>query len=77
VCRSPLAKSPFLFVDEALEVFTSMSEENTARANENNRLFGRGLQSIRRFIIKHSGLAVIKAATEVAEKLSLSSIARA
>jgi Glycosyl transferase family 2 len=73
VCRSLLVKSPFLFVDEALAVYTSMSKEDTARANENNRLFGRGLQSIRRFIIKHSGRAVIKAATEAAEKLSLSS----
>lgn len=60
-CRTLLVKSPFLFIEEPLAVFNFMPRTATARGNESDRSFGRGLQSIRRRILKHSGRKVLEA----------------
>jgi glycosyltransferase involved in cell wall biosynthesis len=70
VCRSLLVKSPLLFVDDALAAFNFMPKSETARSGDNNRSFGRGMQSIRRFILMDSGPAVIKKAIELADDRS-------
>jgi len=53
-CRTLLVKAPFLFVEEPLAVFNFMPRSETARGGENDRSLGRGLQSIRRFILESS-----------------------
>lgn len=58
ICRSLLVRVPFLFVEDPLAVFMYMPKEETARNNEDNRLFGRGQQSVRRFILRHLGTEV-------------------
>lgn len=60
LCRSLLIRFPFLFIKDALAVFTYMQKQNTARSDEDNRLFGRGLQSIRRFILERMGLEAVR-----------------
>ena len=60
-CRALLVKSPFLFVEEPLAVFNFMPKSETARGNEGHRSFGRGLQSIRRYILEHAGSKVLEA----------------
>jgi hypothetical protein len=60
-CRTLLVNSPFLFIDEPLAVFTYMPRIETARGSEDDRSVGRGLQSIRRYILKHLGSSVLEA----------------
>lgn len=60
LCRSLLVRSPILFIKDALAVFTSMPKEVTARSNEDNRMFGRGQQSIRRFILGQLGPGAVR-----------------
>lgn len=59
VSRSFLVRSPFLFADEAFAVFNLMPKTESARANDSNRKFGRGMQSIRRFIFSRYGREVV------------------
>jgi hypothetical protein len=73
VCRSLLIGTPFLFVSKPLAVWTSMAQSNTARAHDTYRVFGRGVQSIRRFVLGHHGQSVVDIARPIAEKLGLSS----
>ena len=60
-CRTLLVNSPFLFIEEPLAVFTYMPRIETARGREGDRSVGRGLQSIRRHILKHFGSKVLGA----------------
>jgi glycosyltransferase involved in cell wall biosynthesis len=60
LCRSLLVRSPLLFIKDALAVFMYAPKEATARCNEDNRLFGRGQQSIRRFILERFGAEAVK-----------------
>lgn len=62
LCRSLLVASQLLYIRDALAVFTYMPKESTARSEENNRLFGRGEQSMRRFILKRLGAAAVRLA---------------
>src|SRR5579871_7062221 len=60
-----------LFVEEPLAVFNYMTQNETARSNESNRSFGRGIQSIRRFIINDSGRRLVDVAYAYAENNGL------
>ncbi len=66
-CRTLLVDSPFLFVDEPLAVFNFMPRIETARGKENDRSVGRGLQSIRRYVLQHQGSKVINAIPQNAD----------
>jgi glycosyltransferase involved in cell wall biosynthesis len=71
-CRSLLVRTPFLFISEPLAVWTSVPKSNSARAQETNRLFGRGMQSIRSFVLRRHGRYVVDMARPIAQKLGLS-----
>jgi hypothetical protein len=71
VCRSLLVKTPFLFIAEPQAVYSSMPKAKTARAVETNRSFGRGVQSICRFILAAHGRSVVAEAELVANRLGL------
>ena len=58
ICRSLLVTSPFLFVDDALSVWSDMPKTQTVRANEDSRSFGRGMLSVRQFILRRHRQAV-------------------
>jgi hypothetical protein len=73
VCRSLLVQTPFLFIAEPLAVWTSMPRSNSARAQETDRLFGRGLQSIRSFVLRRHGRSVVDMVRPIAHKLGLCS----
>jgi glycosyltransferase involved in cell wall biosynthesis len=70
-CRSLLVAVPFLFISEPLAVWTSMPKADTARASEGYRTFGRGMQSIREFILRVHGKSLVWLARAVAEELEL------
>ena len=72
-CRSLLVRTPFLFISHALAVWTSVPQSDSARAQETHRLFGRGMQSIRSFVLRRHGRAVVEMAKPIAERLGLSS----
>jgi hypothetical protein len=71
VCRSLLVKTPFLFIEEAQAVYTLMPRSKTARASVTNRSFGRGMQSIRDFVLRVHGRSVIHVAKSLANQLGL------
>jgi hypothetical protein len=70
-CRSLLMGHPFLFVDEPLAVWTSMPKSESARASEYHRLIGRGMQSVRDFVLHTHGEAVVRVAKSLAARLGL------
>jgi hypothetical protein len=70
VCRSLLVDG-FFFVGEAEAVWTSMAKSATARVSETNRSFGRGVQSIRRFILQAGGRPLLEVARGIANRLEL------
>ena len=70
-CRSLLVRSPFLFVEETLAVWTSMPKSETARAMERNRVIGRGMQSIRDFVLDQHGDSAVRIAARVASSRGL------
>jgi glycosyltransferase involved in cell wall biosynthesis len=70
-CRSLLVSTPFLFIDEAQAVWTLAPKARTARASETNREIGRGMQSIRDFVLSLDGRASVRIAISVAERLGL------
>jgi hypothetical protein len=72
-CRSLLVRSPFLFIAQALAVWTSVPQSGSARGGETDRSFGRGMQSIRSFVLHRHGRAVVDVARPMAQRLSLSS----
>jgi glycosyltransferase involved in cell wall biosynthesis len=72
-CRSLLVKSPFLFIEEPQAVWTLMPKSKSARASETNRLFGRGTQSIRAFVLRVHGRSIVRVARSLAEDLGLTS----
>src|SRR5262249_36071139 len=72
-CRSLLVRKPFLFIDEPQAVWTLMPKSRTARANENHRMIGRGMQSIRHFLLRNHGQSVVHLAKSLALKLGLTS----
>jgi hypothetical protein len=69
VCRSLLVQTPFLFISEPLAVWTAMPRSNSARAQETDRLFGRGLQSIRSFVLRRHGRAIVDVVKPIACRL--------
>jgi hypothetical protein len=73
LCRSLLVHTPFLFISEPLAVWTSMPRSNSARAQETDRLFGRGLQSIQSFVLRRHGRSVVDMVRPIAHKLGLCS----
>ena len=72
-CRSLLVRTPFLFISQALAVWTSVPQSDSARAEETYRLFGRGMQSIRSFVLRRHGRTVVDMARPIAQKLGLNS----
>ena len=70
-CRSLLVKEPFLFIEEPLAVWTSLPKQETARASEENRVIGRGMQSIRDYVLCIHGYTAVSIATGLANRLSL------
>lgn len=72
-CRSLLVRTPFLFISQALAVWTSVPQSETARAQETYRLFGRGMQSIRSFVLGRHGRTVVDMAKTIAQKRGLDS----
>jgi glycosyltransferase involved in cell wall biosynthesis len=73
ICRSLLVRTPFLFISEPLAVWTSAPRSNSARAQETDRLFGRGLQSIRSFVLRRHGRSVVDMVRPIARKFGLCS----
>jgi glycosyltransferase involved in cell wall biosynthesis len=67
-CRSLLMKQPFQFIYDAQSVWTFMPKSETARATEANRLIGRGIQSIRSWVVKKHGRDVLEPAYDLALK---------
>lgn len=72
-CRSLLIRVPFLFIAKALTVWTSLPQSDSARAQDTNRSFGRGMQSIRSFVLRHHGRAVVDVAREISRRRGLDS----
>jgi len=72
-CRSLLVVSPFLFIEEPQAVWTLMPKSNTARVTESNRMISRGMQSIRDFVLRVHGEAVVCVAKTLALQLGLAS----
>jgi glycosyltransferase involved in cell wall biosynthesis len=72
-CRSLLVKRPFLFIGESQAVWTWMPKSKSARAIETNRTIGRGMQSIRNFVLRAHGKSVVRAAKLVAAERGLTS----
>jgi len=70
-CRSLLVKTPFLFIDEAQAVYTLIPKPKTARVSETNRSFGRGMQSIRDFVLRLHGRSIVHVAESLANQLGL------
>ena len=72
-CRSLLVKTPFLFIKEPQAVWTLMPKSKSARATETNRMIGRGMQSVRNFVLRAHGRSVVRIAQPLAEKMGLTS----
>ena len=72
-CRSLLVGTPFLFIEEAQAVWTSTSKRKSARATESNRMIGRGMQSIRDFVLRIHGRSVVHIAKSLAAQKGLTS----
>lgn len=60
ICRSLLVRVPVFYVRDPVAVFTYMPKEATARSNEDNRVFGRAQQSVRRFILRRFGIEAVR-----------------
>ena len=72
-CRSLLIKTPFLFIREPQAVWTLMPKSKSARATETNRMFGRGMQSVRDFVLRAHGRSVVRIAKSLAAEMGLTS----
>lgn len=72
-CRSLLVTTPFLFISQALAVWTFLPQSESARADETYRSFGRGMQCIRSFVLRSHGRTVVEAAKPIARKRGLDS----
>jgi hypothetical protein len=72
-CRSLLIRVPFLFIAKALTVWTSLPQSASARAQDTNRSFGRGMQSIRSFVLRHHGRTVVDVARQISQRRGLNS----
>ena len=72
-CRSLLVRVPFSFISNALAVWTAVPKSHSARAQETHRLFGRGMQSIRGFVLRRHGRLIVDMARPIAHRLGLCS----
>lgn len=72
-CRSLLIGIPFLFISKALAVWTSMPQSESARSQDTYRSFGRGMQSLRSFVLRRHGRSVVDIARSIALRRSLNS----
>jgi hypothetical protein len=72
-CRSLLVRTPFRFISRALAVWTSVPQSASARAEDTYRTFGRGMQSVRSFVLRCHGRTVVNVARQIAEKRGLNS----
>lgn len=70
-CRSLLVSTPFHFISRALAVWTSMPQSDSARAQDTYRSFGRGMQSIRSFVLRCHGRTVVDMAKPIAQERGL------
>lgn len=70
-CRSLSVNAPFLFIREPQAIWTQMPDSKTARASETYRAFGRGMQSIRDYVLDVHGKAVVHLAKPIAAQLGL------
>ncbi len=65
-CRTLLIEDSVLFVKEAQAVWTDLPKPITARAEEENRVIGRGIQSVRDFVLRTHGDELIRLAIDIA-----------
>jgi glycosyltransferase involved in cell wall biosynthesis len=72
-CRSLLIGIPFLFISKALAVWTSVPQSESARAQDTYRSFGRGMQSLRSFVLLRHGRSVVDMARPIAQQRGLNS----
>jgi hypothetical protein len=70
-CRSLLIEQPFPFVRRADAVWTALPKAHTARRDERNRLISRGMQSVRHYVLRRHGRAIVDAAAATARRLGL------
>lgn len=70
-CRSLSVSSPFLFIEEPQAIWTKMPDSKSARALETYRAFGRGMQSIRDYVLGTHGETVVRLAKSIAAQLGL------
>jgi glycosyltransferase involved in cell wall biosynthesis len=70
-CRSLLIKQPLPFVRRADAVWTALPKAQTARRDERNRLISRGMQSVRQYVLRRHGRAIVDAAATTARRLGL------
>lgn len=72
-CRSLHVGIPFRFISKALAVWTSVPQLKSARAQDTYRSFGRGMQSLRKYVLLHHGRTVVDIARQIAQKRGLNS----
>ena len=65
-CRTLLIEDSVLFVKEAQAVWTDLPAPMSARAGDENRVIGRGIQSVRDFVLRTHGDEVIRLAIDLA-----------
>ena len=70
-CRSLSVSAPFLFIKEPQAIWTQMPDSKSARALETYRAFGRGMQSIRDYVLGANGETVVRLAKSIAARLGL------
>ncbi len=70
-CRSLSVNAPFLFIKEPQAIWTQMPDSKSARASEAYRAFGRGMQSIRDYILAKDGKVIVRLAKSIAAQLGL------
>lgn len=70
-CRTLLVGDSVLFVKKALAVWTKLPTPITARAGEENRVIGRGMQSVRDFVLRTHGDEAIRLAIDLATRTQL------
>ena len=77
-CRSLLIDCPMPFLRSAGAVWTALPKAQTARRDESNRMISRGMQSVRRHVLRRHGRAILDAAATLGRRLGLeATLARA
>jgi len=70
-CRTLQINEPIYFASKPLCVWSELPADMVVRSFVSNRTFGRGIQSITKYLIKLYHALIIKEATKLAERLGL------